>query len=122
MSNSLDVLNQALTLDDLQNWLVSQDMIQKVLEQIEKDFAQLDLSIDTKRGDVIATIQQHIESLLHGDFQRLQNLLYRIDVDDTKRTFLQSQHSDMSERDVITFLIIQREAQKVFFKEYYKNL
>lgn len=122
MKNSLQTLDQAITLEDLNGWLVSQQMVQKVIDQIEKDFAQHDLPIEVEGGRIIETIQQHIERLLHADYQKLQNLLYRIDIDERKQTQLQTMHQNMPERDVISFLIIQREAQKVFFKEYYKNL
>jgi len=122
MKNSLQTLDQAITFEDLNGWMVSQQMVQKVIEQIQKDFAQHDLCIEVEGGRIIETIQQHIERLLHDDYQKLQNLLYRIDIDERKQIHLQTMHQNMPERDVISFLIIQREAQKVFFKEYYKNM
>lgn len=122
MENNIQKLNDATSLADLQSWLVSRDMIDKVIKQIEKDFAQLDLHFDIKNADIISTMQTHVENLLHNDNNRLQNLLYRIDINELKMTQLHRAHKTMPESDIITFLIIQREAQKVFFKEYYKNL
>ncbi|MDA3866052.1 MAG: hypothetical protein PF489_04790 [Salinivirgaceae bacterium] len=121
MENKLAVLKTIRSLNSLKNWLVDAGLVEKVLEQIEKDFAQFGLSVDIHADDIIETMQRHVDNLLHTNYQQLQNLLYRIDIHEKKMIELQQLEVAMPERDVITLLIIQREAEKVFFKEFYKT-
>ncbi len=121
MKKSLKKLNNAYSLEELKNFLVDRSFNQKVLRQIEKDFAQLRLEIDINDSEVIRQIQEQVEMLLYNDNQRLMNLLYRIDINEKKISELQAHDPAMPENDVITFLIIQRELQKVMFRELYKQ-
>ncbi len=121
MEKSLKKLNSTHTLEELNQWLVDASFSEKVLRQIEKDFQQLDLSLDIDSPEIINLMQYHIEQLLHNDYARLMNLLYRIDLSESKMKALKKYDPSMPERDVITFLIIQREMQKVMFREMFKD-
>jgi len=121
MKKSLQKLNNAYSLEELKDLLVDRSFNQKVLRQIEKDFAQLRIEIDIHNMEVIQQIQEQVDLLLISDQQRLMNLLYRIDINEKKIGELQMHDPTVPERDVITFLIIQRELQKVIFRELYKQ-
>lgn len=121
MEKQLKKLNNAHSLSELNQWLVDRTFNEKVLRQIEKDFAQLDLSLDVENPEIISLIQEVIDHLLHDDYQKLMNLLYRIDLSERKIRALRNYDPTMPERDVITFLIIQREMQKVMFREMYRE-
>ncbi|ALO15896.1 hypothetical protein L21SP5_02263 [Salinivirga cyanobacteriivorans] len=121
MEKNLKKLNNTHSLEELNHWLVDASFNKKVLQQIEKDFSQSDLSLDIESPEIISLMQEHIEKLLHDDFAKLMNLLYRIDLSESKIESLRAYDPTMPERDVITFLVIQREMQKVMFREMYKN-
>jgi|SRR6056297_1444848 len=121
MEKSLKKLNNTHSLEELNQWLDDASFNKKVLQQIEKDFSQSDVSLDIESPEIISLMQEHIEKLLHYDFAKLMNLLYRIDLSETKIEALRAYDPAMPERDVITFLVIQREMQKVMFREMYKN-
>ncbi len=121
MEKKLQKLNNVFSLEELNNFLVDTSLRKKVLQQIDKDFLQLNLEIDIHGTEVIRQMQQEVEKLLHNDSQRLMNLLYRIDISEKKIRDLHNNKPSMPERDVITFLIIQRELQKVIFRELYKQ-
>lgn len=121
MEKNLKKLNNTHSLEELNHWLVDASFNKKVLHQIEKDFSQSDLSLDIESPEIISLMQEHIEKLLHDDFAKLMNLLYRIDLSESKIESLRAYDPTMPERDVITFLVIQREMQKVMFREMYKN-
>jgi hypothetical protein len=121
MENKLAVLKGIYSLNALKSWLVDAGLVKKVLEQIEKDFAQFGLPIDIHATDIIETIQNHVDKLLHADYQQLQNLLYRIDISEKRIAELHQLYIAMPDRDIIALLIIQREAEKVYFRELYKT-
>ncbi|WP_462280409.1 hypothetical protein [Salinivirga cyanobacteriivorans] len=121
MEKNLKKLNNTHSLEELNHWLVDASFNKKVLQQIEKDFSQSDLILDIESPEIISLMQEHIEKLLHDDFAKLMNLLYRIDLSESKIESLRAYDPTMPERDVITFLVIQREMQKVMFREMYKN-
>lgn len=121
MEKNLKKLNNTHSLEELNHWLVDASFNKKVLQQIEKDFSQSDLSLDIESPEIISLMQEHIEKLLYDDYAKLMNLLYRIDLSESKIESLRAYDPTMPERDVITFLVIQREMQKVMFREMYKN-
>lgn len=120
MQNQLKKLNNCKSLDDLSSMLVDAGFNRKVLEQIHKDFVQLELEIDIENPEVIPQMQFHLEKLLESGMEKLMNLLYRIDISEKKILAMSDEDPHMPYRDVLTFLIIQREAQKVMFRELYK--
>lgn len=120
MQNQLKKLNNCKSLKDLNSMLVDAGFNRKVLEQIRKDFVQLELEIDIENPEVIPQMQFHLEKLLESGMEKLMNLLYRIDISEKKIVALSDEDPHMPYRDVLTFLIIQREAQKVMFRELYK--
>jgi hypothetical protein len=120
MQSQLKKLNNCNSLTELNSILVDPNFNRKVLEQIRKDFVQLELEIDIENPEVIPQMQFHLEKLLDSGMEKLMNLLYRIDISEKKIVALSDEDPHMPYRDVLTFLIIQREAQKVMFREMYK--
>ena len=120
MQNQLKRLQNSTSLADLKNELVDPGFNRKVLEQIRKDFVQLELEIDIENPEVIPQMQSHLERLLETGMEKLMNLLYRIDISEKKIVRFSESDPHMPYRDVLTFLIIQREAEKVLFRQIYK--
>lgn len=61
-----------------------------------------------------------VDSLIHRDFNKLLNILYRIDVDENKlkhALFV----SELPAAETIADLIIERQQQKIRFREMYRN-
>ena len=120
MQNQLENLNRSKSLTELNAVLVDAGFNRKILEQLRKDFVQLELEIDIDDPDVISQMQFHLDKLLESSMEKLMNLLYRIDISERKIIEFREQDPHMPYRDVLTFLIIQREAQKVMFRQLYK--
>lgn len=73
------------------------------------------------RNELEFRLNEFIKNLLENDFEKLCNLIYRHDVDETK--FGQAlQLEDIDERSMeITNLVIDRETEKVKMRQMYKK-
>ncbi|MGB3114986.1 MAG: hypothetical protein WBB11_02015, partial [Ferruginibacter sp.] len=58
--------------------------------------------------------------LMVNDFNRLLNLLYRIDVNEEKLKTSLKEFYDKDAADVIATLVIERQLQKILLREQYK--
>ncbi len=114
------------SLSELTPYYNQQDLIDKVVAQLVKDFNWFSLSV-TFTGKEISPYQElfnqilpHIDELLNEDYGKLLSLLYRIDIDQDflNRKIKENPHVDTDE--AITDLIIKRELQKVLIREMYK--
>lgn len=61
-----------------------------------------------------------IDTLIHQDFNKLLNILYRIDVDENKLKYALYE-SVLPAAETIADLIIERQQQKIRFREMYRN-
>lgn len=61
-----------------------------------------------------------IDILIHQDFNKLLNILYRIDVDENKLKYALYE-SVLPAAETIADLIIERQQQKIRFREMYRN-
>lgn len=61
-----------------------------------------------------------IDTLIHQDFNKLLNILYRIDVDEKKLKYALYE-SVLPAAETIADLIIERQQQKIRFREMYRN-
>ena len=103
------------------------DLLEKVVEQIKKDFNWFNFEI-TFTGNSISPYQELfnqilplIDELLNDDYPKLLAMLYRIDLDEE---FLNRKLKELSTSDtdeVITDLIIKRELQKVVIRQMYSS-
>jgi hypothetical protein len=115
-------MNQPQTTQDILDTSMQLDLYKKLIHQLNKDFlyANIDLSFD---DDVLPSslkliLHETIFRLIQEKFMDYLNLLYIIDVPEYKVKELDG--SDvllLSEQ--VTFLLLQREWQKVWFKQQY---
>ena len=98
------------------------ELYKALVNQLAKDFtlANSEISIDENMlpDQVFKTVQNKIYSLLHYDFAAYLSLLYVVDVPESLIKKLDG--SDFVElSNQITFLLLKREWQKVWFKKHY---
>ncbi len=110
------------TFDDLIEKATNYDLYVKLVEQLNKDFllANIDLEFDNDLlpVDLKRILHHAVFKLIQENFADYLNLLYIVDVSENKVKQIDgSDISILSEH--ITFLILQREWQKVWFKNQY---
>jgi len=115
-------------LNELQEYYNRQDLLEKVVEQIQKDFNWFSLEIKFTNNLELSAYQELyqqilplIEEMLNDDYIKLTSMLYRIDIDEDflNRRLKETPNADTDE--VITDLIIKRELQKVIIKQIYSS-
>lgn len=113
------------------NYVNSTELLQKVQEerlyeklvaQLEKDFGlanvPIELSLEIVPNDLKAVLHEKIYLLILEKFNDYLNLLYVIDV--PEKAFKEIQGTDVVEvAEQVSFLILKRELQKVWFKSKY---
>ena len=100
----------------------SENLYQKLIEQINKDFNLANEGIDfpasTKPEELKVQLHEKIYRMIQYKFAEYLNLLYIIDVSEAQIKLLDC--SDISELSVqVSFLILKREWQKVWFRNRY---
>ena len=113
------------TLSELSPYYSRIDLLEKVVEQIKKDFNWFSLEIsftglsESPYQELYGQILPLIEELLNDNYPKLMAMLYRIDLDEQliNKKLKENNYSDTDE--VITDLIIKRELQKVIIRECY---
>lgn len=113
-------------LNELQPYYNRKDLIEKVVNQIQKDFEWFSFNIIFSNNPNISPYQELfqqilplVDEMLNEDYPKLLSILYRIDIDEE---FINRKLKEISNADtdeVITDLIIKRELQKVIIKEIY---
>ncbi|MEO8932924.1 MAG: hypothetical protein ABI295_01350 [Xanthomarina sp.] len=115
-------MKQLQTIHEILDYSIEVHLYKKLVQQLNKDFlsANIDLSFDP---DVLPTslkliLHETLYKLIQEKFMDYLNLLYIVDVPEYKVRQLDG--SDillLSEQ--VTFLLLQREWQKVWFKQQY---
>ena len=108
--------------DDLIDRAKNENLYKKLVKQLNKDFllANIDLSFDieTAPEDLRAQIHETVFDLIQVKFADYLNLLYIIDVPEKQVKALDG--SDIVKLSgQVTFLILLREWQKVWFRNKY---
>lgn len=82
---------------------------------------EFDLSLGTDAGDFLHRLAAKINELIQKDFTSLVNILYRIDVDESK--LRQSLDANPGENAgyIIAKLIIERQLQKIKTRQKFRN-
>lgn len=97
----------------------SLDLYQKLIIQLNKDLllANIDLEFDeeTLPNSLKLVLQETVFYLIQNKFSDYLNLLYQVDVSELKIRSLDGEDMIKLSEDV-TFLILQREWQKVWYK------
>jgi len=115
------------TLSELSAYYQRTDLLEKVVEQVKKDFNffSFDITFSNKEEspylELYNQILPFIDELLNDDYPKLLAMLYRIDIDEDflNRKLKESKQADTQE--VITDLILKRELQKVIIREIYSS-
>lgn len=115
-------MNLPSTFDNLIEQATKQELYIKLIRQIYKDFlyANIDLELDEdiKPASLKLLLHETVYRLINEKFADYLNLLYIIDVSEDKvRQLDGSDTLKLSEQ--VAFLILQREWQKVWFKNRY---
>ena len=100
----------------------SENLYQKLIEQINKDFnlanEAVDFSINTSPEELKIQLHKRIYRMIQYKFAEYLNLLYIIDVSEDQIKKLDG--SDISELSTqVVFLILKREWMKVWFRNRY---
>lgn len=115
-------------LNELQEYYNRNDLLEKVVAQIQKDFNWFNLNVKFNHNEDVSAYQQlfreilpYVDELLNDDYPKLLAMLYRIDLDEEflNRKLKETQQADTDE--IITDLIIKRELQKVIIREIYSS-
>lgn len=98
------------------------DLYKKLVFQLNKDFllanVDLDFHEDVQPANLKLLLHETVYKLIQEKFNDYLNLLYIIDVSEKKIKTLNGDDTlELSE--AVTFLILQREWQKVWFKNKY---
>lgn len=92
------------------------DAVNWSLQLLETQIGTNDDSFEEKRMQLVKVINE----LIHNDFNKLLTILYRIDVDENKLKFALLE-STMPAAETISDLIIQRQLQKIKFRQMYRD-
>ncbi|MCO4821484.1 MAG: hypothetical protein KC469_05410 [Flavobacteriaceae bacterium] len=110
------------TFQDLINEAQTLELYSKLILQLNKDLAlaNVDLSFDIEvlPIDLKLAVHESVYGLIQDKFAEYLNLLYIIDVSEKKIKQLDGSDT-LKLSEAVTFLILQREWQKVWYKNLY---
>ncbi|MCB0462229.1 MAG: hypothetical protein R2816_02090 [Flavobacteriaceae bacterium] len=110
--------------DELITQASSENLYVKLVRQLNKDFLLANIDLDFEE-DILPTslkymLQDIVFKLIQERFSEYLNVLYIVDVPEQKVKQLDG--SDIAElSEQVTFLILQREWQKVWYKDTYRS-
>ena len=114
-------------LSELSAYYNRTDLLEKVVEQLKKDFNWFSFEI-TFKGDQESPYQELykqilplIDELLNDDYPKLMAMLYRIDLDEEFLNRKLKENSQADTDEVISDLILKRELQKVIIRDMYSS-
>lgn len=109
---------QSKSIDEIIKISVQNDLYLKLIHQLNKDFAGIiDMAIpeNTKPVQLKEILVKNLEYLLQQSVVNYQNLLYKIDVSEKKIASIITEKKE-EYLESVTLLILQREWQKVWFR------
>ncbi len=115
-------MNLPSNFEDLITEATSLDLYQKLIIQLNKDllYANIDLEFDeeTLPTSLKLVLHEMVFQLIQNKFSDYLNLLYIVDVSEIKIRALDG-NDTLKLSDKVTFLILQRVLQKVWYKAKY---
>lgn len=111
------------TIQDVHKLVNKLELLKKTAEQVQKDFSIYDIPITFSGNESSAydelknQIAPEIGKLYHANYSAFLNLLYRIDIQESKIKNITAENF-ISE---LTDLILIRELQKVVIRTWYKQ-
>ncbi|WMW77713.1 hypothetical protein RF683_09490 [Flavobacterium sp. 20NA77.7] len=116
------VFSPPQNIDTLISQAEEENLYFKLIEQVNKDFGlaneNIDIPVSILPFEFKNRIQEKLLHLIQNKFSEYLNLLYIIDVSEEKIKKLDGSDIFKLTEDV-TFLILKREWQKVWFRKYY---
>jgi hypothetical protein len=107
----------------LLNEIVTQNLYQDLIKQLEKDFLlsneNIEISEKTTPQELISVLHQKIHDLISFKFNEYLNLLYIIDISENLIKSLDGSDLLILSKEV-SYLILKREWQKVYYRNLYK--
>lgn len=105
-------------------YAIEENLYGTLLRQLQKDFnlanISIDFSLDVEPNDFRSTLREKIYYLILEKFTDYLNLLYVVDV--PEKAFKEIRATDVVEvADQVSFLILKREWQKIWFKSRYAS-
>jgi len=103
------------------------EFINATAQQLIKDFELFDIEIkfsgnpENAYNELLYQISPSIAYFLDNDYKRLLNLLYRIDVNESKVSTIVNDTTVNSLSEAIADLIIRRELQKIVIRRHYRS-
>lgn len=88
--------------------------------EVEKVFDIYDREI-LRQEDFETQLAAYLDHLIKKDFEKLVQILYRIDVDEKKLRRLLDQYPETDAGKIMASLIIERQIKKIEFREATKN-
>ncbi len=113
------------TLTTVRKYFTNEKLLQQVVEQVKKDFEWYNIEIifsgkySTPYQELFEQIYPHIDQMISTEYEKLLNIMYRIDLDENKITTYLKQNPMADTSEVITDLILKRELQKVVIRNMY---
>jgi len=95
---------------------INTDLIPMLRQSLEIDLPE-SISFDLLKE----RLSSHINFLIQTDFQKLVSILYRVDVNESKLKHLLKENQGLDAANIITELIIERQLQKIKFRNEYRN-
>jgi hypothetical protein len=105
-----------------------ESIIAETARQIIKDFGELNLTINfsgqTEKfyEELFEQMLGYVEQIMAETGNRLETLLYRIDISPKEIALYENQMPMAKPAEVITELIIHRELKKVLTRDYFRNI
>lgn len=110
------------TIEALMAEAIRHELYKKMIDQLNKDFllANIDLCFDTEDtpNNLVKKLHEVLFGLIQDNFSDYLNLLYIIDVSENKVKLI-TEIDALKLTEQVTFLILQREWQKVWYKNKY---
>lgn len=113
--------------EEIERYKLNEDIVRQTAQQIIKDFAQFGMEINFSGNlqmayqELFVQMQEHVSNLLNYNYPKLLSLLYQIDITNQKIAREQAMNVDLSEIELLTSLIMERELLKVLLRIYYKE-
>jgi len=110
---------------ELLNAIAIENLYERLIEQLNKDFllANVALSFDITNspGQLKKRLFEVLLNLITNQYDDYLNLLYRIDVPESELVKLKNDDLTTSIEE-ITYLVLKREYQKVWFKQNFEKI
>jgi len=112
-------MHQLKTITEIITTSEEQSLYKKMVLQLNKDFLRanivVDFEDDIQPKDLIFQLHEIVSKLINEQFSEYLNLLYIVDVSEVKIKSLETNDFKLMTEQV-TFLILSREWQKVWFR------